>query len=285
MSVSRSSATVLAHAKVNLCLHVLGRRPDGYHEVAMLMQQVDLADRLQMTVADNGKIRSSCPGLVLADGEENITTRAARLLLDHVGAACGVTIEIDKQIPQAAGLGGGSADAAAVLLGLNRLLDLRLTKEELMKIGLQLGADVPFFLFGAPAWATGIGECLEVCPGIPSCWLVLVNPGEAVSTAWVYQNLRLTGSKPAVKLPKFSEGIGGLVRLLHNDLERVTIGKLPVVAEVKQALVATGARAALMSGSGPTVFGLYPDRGSAADSAQTLSARTDWWVRVVKPLS
>ena len=251
----------------------------------MLMQQVGLADSVHLTLAAHGEVSTSCPGLALAEGEVNITTRAARLLLDYVGVTCGVTIEIDKQIPQAAGLGGGSADAAAVLLGLNQLLDLRLTKMELMKVGLQLGADVPFFLFGAPAWATGIGERLEGCPDIPDYWLVLVNPGQAVSTAWVYQNLRLTGSRSAVKLPKFSEGIGGLVRLLHNDLESVTIGKHPVVGEIKQSLIATGALAALMSGSGPTVFGLYPSQESAIKSAQTLSARTGWWMRVVMPLS
>lgn len=284
MSRSASRKVLWSHAKVNLCLHVLGQRPDGYHELAMLMQQVSVADRICLTVHPQGEIDTVCPGLSLVDGEENITTRAARLLLQQVGARVGVLIEIDKQIPVAAGLGGGSSNAAAVLRGLNQLLGLPLDDSQLMELGLRLGADVPFFLFGRTAWATGIGECLQPWPAVPPHWQVLVNPGVEVSTAWVYQNFRLTRAGAVVKIPKFPEGVGALVRLLHNDLEPVTVAHYPVVDEIKQSLVSAGAEAALMSGSGPTVFGVFREREVALAAAECLAERCGWWVRVASPM-
>lgn len=275
---------VYAPAKVNICLHVLGRRRDGYHDLAMLMQRVSLADRVQIRLKKDEGITTVCPGLELAVDEENIAGKAARLLLEYVGLVQGLTIEIDKQIPVAAGLGGGSSNAAAVLRGLHDMLQLNLDESELMRLGLQLGADVPFFLYGRTAWATGIGEQLQPWPGMPPHWLVLVNPGTPVSTAWVYQNLRLTGYRPVVKLPRFPAGIEGLSRLLHNDLEPVTVGRHPVVAEIKSQLVSSGAHAALMSGSGPTVFGLFAERHTAEAAAELLATRSGWWTRTVSPL-
>ncbi|MDT8440740.1 MAG: 4-(cytidine 5'-diphospho)-2-C-methyl-D-erythritol kinase [Desulfuromonadales bacterium] len=273
-----------APAKVNICLHVLGRRADGYHELAMLMQRISLADRLQIRLEARGEIRTVCPGLELAVDEENIASKAARLLLENAGLSRGVAIEIDKQIPVAAGLGGGSSNAATVLRTLHDMLELNMGEEELMRLGLQLGADVPFFLFGRTAWATGIGERLEPWPGMPPHWLVLVNPGIPVSTAAVYQNLRLTGPRPVVKLPRFPEGVEALLCLLHNDLETVTLERYPVVAEVKSQLLSSGALAALMSGSGPTVFGLFAEQHTAAVAADWLAGRYGWWTRTVSPL-
>src|SRR5512139_1382956 len=210
--------TVLALAKVNLILDVLGKRPDGYHEVAMLMVRLSLHDRVTVALVADGGISVTCPGLDLAADEENIAARAARLFLAHTGEQTGVAIRIAKQIPAAAGLGGGSSDAAAVLLALNDLLDTQLSRGELQTLGVRLGADVPFFLCGAmAAWATGIGERLTPWRGLPPCWLVLVNPGFAVSTAWVYGNLQLTHPRTMSKIPRFPERLDDLVPMLRND--------------------------------------------------------------------
>lgn len=278
------SKKILAPAKINLCLHVLGRRSDGYHDLAMLMQRVALYDRLTIELAPGDRVTVVCPGCELADNQRNIAERSARLLLAHAGLQRDVSIRITKQIPVAAGLGGGSSDAAAVLLALDELLALDLPRAELLQLGVQLGADVPFFLYGQTAWATGVGDRLRPWPGLPPLWLVLVNPGIVVSTASVFRNLRLTHSGPIAKLPGFPAETSALVRLLHNDLEAVTCQKYPVITTIKEQLVASGARGALMSGSGSTVFGLFDDRKSAAGAAGQLAENTGWWVRVVTPV-
>jgi 4-diphosphocytidyl-2-C-methyl-D-erythritol kinase len=276
--------TVFAPAKVNLSLYVLGKRPDGYHNLAMLMQRVGLFDRLDVQLVSGKDVTVSCPGLELAGGEQNIVEKAARLLLAYVGLEQGVTITIGKNIPAAAGLGGGSSDAASVLEALNELLELELSCTELMELGSRLGADVPFFLYRKTAWATGVGDRFEAWPGVPPVTLVLVNPGVEVSTAWVFKTLGLTCSRPIAKIPRFPVGTSGLVRLLHNDLEVVTCQRHPVITTIKERLVAGGAAGALMSGSGPTVFGVFDDRGKAEKAASTFSAETNWWVQVVNPL-
>lgn len=282
MTMSRQ---FLAPAKINLCLHVLGRRADGYHELAMIMQRVSLFDRLQISLSDEPGVRVVCPGLELPPDGENIAARAARRLLALAGGSCGVDIVIDKQIPAAAGLGGGSSDAAAVLLALNEMLDLGLSRQALMVEGAKLGADVPFFVFGDAAWATGIGDVLEKMEGLPPLWYVLVNPGLAVSTAWVYQNLGLTSKIEAAKLPRFSRTLEGVVGLLHNDLERVTVSRYPLVARLKEELAANGAAGVLMSGSGPTVFGVFADEAVARQAADEVGrSHPDWHVFVVQPV-
>ncbi len=192
--------------------------------------------------------------------------------------------ETRRRIPAAAGLGGGSSDAAAVLAGLNAMLCAGLTRSELMALGVRLGADVPFFLFGrTTAWATGIGERLTDWRGLPPFWLVLVNPGIAVSTAEVFQNLGLTRRRPVARIPRFPKGTSDLVRLLHNDLEVVTCQRHPLISTIKDSLLTCGASGALMSGSGPTVFGVFDDRLTAERAAETVK-RPDWWVEVVRPL-
>jgi 4-diphosphocytidyl-2-C-methyl-D-erythritol kinase len=275
---------VYAPAKINLCLHVLGRREDGYHDLATLMQEIDLQDRLDVAVSNGSDITVCCPQVNLSPGVDNLAARAARLFLQHVDKTYSVAINIEKKIPEAAGLGGGSSDAAAVLSALNDLLDSGLSCSELMVLGRQLGADVPFFLYGQTAWATGVGEQLQPWPGLPPIWLVLVNPRVAVSTAWVFQNLGLTHHRSIAKLPRFPLGTSALVRLLHNDLEVVTCQHYPVITTIKERLIASGAEGALMSGSGPTVFGVFADHGRAERAAEEISGDTEWWVDVVSPL-
>jgi 4-diphosphocytidyl-2-C-methyl-D-erythritol kinase len=278
------SKTVLAPAKVNLCLHVLGKREDGYHELAMLMQRVALFDRLEIELVSGKGVTVACPGLELADGEQNIVEKSARLFLQHVDSRQAVRITVQKNIPVAAGMGGGSSDAAAVLEGLDEMLGTGLPAAELRALGRRLGADVPFFLYKKTAWATGIGDRFEAWPGLPSIWLVLVNPRVAVSTTWAFQNFGLTHYRAIAKLPRFPQGISALVRLLHNDLEVVTCQHHPVITTIKERLIASGAEGALMSGSGPTVFGIFEDRGHARRAAEAITRDTAWWVEVVSPL-
>lgn len=276
----------LAPAKINLCLHVLGRRADGYHLLAMAMQRVDLCDQVQVCIEEGDDVRVSCAGVEVPLGEENIAARAVRLVFAEVGIKRSVRITIDKRIPVAAGLGGGSSDAATVMMALDDLLGLGLGTERLMALGLQLGADVPFFIYGRPAWATGIGEQLEPLPDLPPLSYLLVHPGFAVSTAWVYQSLRLTISDEVANLPRFSAGTPAeLVGQLHNDLERVTEVAHPQIAQIKQELIAAGSMGALMSGSGATVFGVYQDFDEASRAGYHLQQRFGWKTFPVRPLS
>jgi len=277
--------TFLAPAKINLCLHVQGRFDNGYHDLAMLMQRVSLFDEINLQVTTDDTIALSCTDPRLEAAGDNLVLRAARSLFEYVGTNLGVSIRLDKQIPIAAGLGGGSSDAAAILLGLNQTAGFGLAKQELMSLGAKLGADVPFFILEQSAWATGIGDKLEPEVDLPPLHYVLVNPGVPVSTAWVYQNLRLTSPVDVAKLREFPRTPEGLVRLLHNDLEQVTIARYPLIDKVKQALCDRGALGALMSGSGATVFGLYADLELAQQVATGLTEDFGWWSVAVSPLA
>ena len=276
--------TFLAPAKINLCLHVLGKRSDGYHDLAMLMQRISLYDRITLQLSSKPGVRVRCAGVSLDAGQENIASRAARRLLDSAGLNTGVDIDIDKQIPVAAGLGGGSSDAATVLMGLNEMLGLKLSTRELQEQGVKLGADVPFFIFGHPAWATGIGDVLQRVDGLPPVWYVLVNPGIAVSTAWAYGNLRLTSRRDDLKIPRFSSAVDSLLAVLYNDLEEVTVTHHPQIEEVKKRLVAAGADGALMSGSGSTVFGIFAEKNQAELAAKQLQREPGWRVFAAGPV-
>jgi len=276
------SVTLQAPAKVNYRLDVIARRPDGYHELRMIMQRVNLCDQITLTVGDTPGIRVACGSEWVPDGEENIAWKAARAMLDLAGQPTGVEIVIQKNIPVAAGLGGGSSDCATVLLGLNDLLGLELSRQQLLEIGLKLGADVPFFVFQQAALAEGIGERLSPLSMMPRVWLVLVNPNLPVSTAWVYKNVQFTQPHPLVTTPDSFEDVAALCRVLSNDLESVTIPAFPVISEIKDALVAHGACCSLMSGSGPTVFGLFSDETTARLAGDALSACRDWFVAVVE---
>jgi 4-diphosphocytidyl-2-C-methyl-D-erythritol kinase len=278
----QQSMVIQAPAKVNYRLDVVGRRPSGYHDLRMIMQRVNLCDEVTLRLVSQPGIRVTCGREGVPEGEGNIAWKAARALLELSAGDQGVEIEIVKNIPIAAGLGGGSSDCAAVLLGLNGLLGLGLSRERLMEIGVKLGADVPFFVFGQTALAEGIGELLTPLAKVPAAWVVLVNPNLPVSTAWVYQNLQLTQRDQLAKLPNSFEDVAQLSGILSNDLESVTIPAFPVIADIKRSLVGLGASGALMSGSGPTVFGLFEDEATARKAAAHLQQQQDWFVAVVE---
>jgi len=278
------SIVLQAPAKVNYLLDVVARRPDGYHELRMIMQRINLCDRVTIQLSDTPGIRVNCGCQGVPDGEGNIAWKAARRLLDLSGYTGGVEIEIQKNIPVAAGLGGGSSDCATVLLGLNELLGCGLSQDRLMEIGVSLGADVPFFVFQQTAVAEGIGEKLTPLAAIPSAWLVLVNPNVPVSTAWVYKNLQLTQRKCLATIPNSFEDATELSAILSNDLEEVTIPAFPVISEIKKQLVAAGALCSLMSGSGPTVFGLFDDEVTARKAGELLGQDNSWFIAVVETI-
>ncbi len=277
--------TFQAPAKINLCLHVLGRLESGYHQLAMAMQRVDLYDDIQIQLSGLPGIRVVCSGTKLLEGEENIAAQAARLFLEETRIEIGIDIEIHKRIPIAAGLGGGSSDAATVLLGLNEMSGEKLSREKLQVLGGKLGADVPFFVFQQPAWATGIGTRLEALAVLPEVAYLLVNPGIAVSTAEVYRSLQLTKGGELANLPRFSVvSREDLRAALYNDLELVTLRRFPIIAKIKQMLLDQGALGSLMSGSGATVFGVFADIATASRVGKKLAAENGWWVYPVRPL-
>ncbi|MDH4099172.1 MAG: 4-(cytidine 5'-diphospho)-2-C-methyl-D-erythritol kinase [Nitrospirota bacterium] len=268
--------SVQAPAKINLFLHVTGKREDGYHELFTFFQMVGVYDEVAVAKTA-GDIRLHCdlPGV---PETENIVYRAAKLLREACNVGDGAVITLRKSIPMAAGLGGGSSDAAAAMVALNRLWGLGLDRDELAALGIRLGSDVPFFFGGPAALGKGRGEILEPFPPLEG-WVLLVNPGFAVSTAWVYGNIKkLTSLPDNTKLPSFlKKGLtaGNLcieeVRgYLHNSLEEVTELNYPEVKEIKNRLLDNGASAALMSGSGPTVFGLFHLEEDARKAAAAL---------------
>jgi 4-diphosphocytidyl-2-C-methyl-D-erythritol kinase len=273
-----------APCKVNYRLDVLRRRADGYHDLRMIMQRVDLCDTITLSLSDIPGIRVTCGRDGVPDGPGNIAWRAADALLSRSHGRWGIDITIQKNIPVAAGLGGGSSDAATVLMGVNELLELGLSDQDLMAIGVTLGADVPFFIFKKTAFAEGIGEIFTPLDAVPTAWLLLVNPRVPVSTAWVYQNLELTNREAISIVPPSYDSIPELCAILVNDLEAVTIAKYPVIREIKERMLREGAAGALMSGSGPTVFGIFEEEETARSCAGKLAAEHDWFYAVVKTL-
>jgi 4-diphosphocytidyl-2-C-methyl-D-erythritol kinase len=279
-----NSLTLLAPAKVNYLLEVIRRRPDGYHDLRMVMQRVNLCDTITITLTETPDISVNCGKRGVPDGPGNIAWKAARAMLDLTDHGQGAVIEITKNIPVAAGLGGGSSDAATVLMGMNELLGLGLSEQRLMEIGVTLGADVPFFIFQKTALAEGIGEELTTMPAMPAAWVLLVNPGVHVSTAWVYRSLQLTNRAGLDKLPELFRSIEDICSIFSNDLEAVTIPAFPVIAEIKETMLREGAAGAMMSGSGPTVFGLFRDRESSERARNVLTQETDWFTAVVETI-
>jgi 4-diphosphocytidyl-2-C-methyl-D-erythritol kinase len=270
--------TKASPAKVNLYLRVLRKREDGYHDILSLMQRISLCDELTFATTGGG-IAVRCPGTTLPEGEGNIVYRAAAAFYSRIGASPEIEITIRKRIPIAAGLGGGSSNAATTLMTLNEMYGSPVTHEELMIIGTGLGADVPFFIFGKTAWASGIGDRFAESPLLPPLWFVLINPGFEISTKLVYQGLNFGLTKQGINysIPRFST-TEDLIRGLTNDLESVTIKLHPVLDQIKALLLANGARGALMSGSGPTVFGVFTDRESAGRAEKNLGQETRWLV-------
>lgn len=272
--------TVDARAKINLTLDILGKRPDGYHEVAMVMQQVELSDVLKFREEPKGagiNLISDLPGLPLV--ERNLAYKAAKLIMDKFNIAQGVYIELTKRIPIAAGLAGGSTDAAAVLVSINEMFHLGLNMAELCALGAEIGSDVPFCIQGGTMLATGRGEILKPLPPMPECHVILAKPQVNVSTAWAYQNYRGEKVKKHPETEKImqclaQEDLTGIGNLLCNVLESVTLEKHADIAMLKQLMIHHGAMASLMSGSGPTVFGLTPDEERAAYIAGKLQELT-----------
>lgn len=279
-----STLTLAAPAKINYLLDVIEKRPDGYHNLRMIMQRVNLCDEITLALTDAPEITVTCNSENAPDGPGNIAWKAARILLDRDGSARGVDIRITKNIPVAAGLGGGSSDAATVLMGMNALLKLNLTDDELMEIGSKLGADVPFFIFQKPALAEGIGDRLTPLPDMPNCWILLVNPGVHVSTAWVYRSLQLTNRGELNKLPRFFSSIEQVVSIMSNDLESVTIPAFPVIADIKTRLLELGAVGSMMSGSGSTVFGVFKDFDTAKSAQREITKHANWYAETVETL-
>ena len=258
---------IRAPAKINLRLRVVGKRKDGYHLVDSIMVPVSLYDEIEIIKARHrGKqLQVTCSHPSVPSGKNNLAYQAASLLLKQTEIPDNVRIHISKRIPVGAGLGGGSTDAAAVLLGLNRLLRLNYSLKKLEKISLSLGADVPFFIKGVPARVQGVGERISPIKKFPRIWLVIAYPGFSVSTAWVYRNLRLKLTKSRVNTSIISllESPDKIGRLLVNDLETVTASRYPKIALLKEKLTRAGAAGVLMSGSGSSVFGVFNSRRRA----------------------
>ncbi len=265
---------VLSPAKINLFLQVTGKRSDGFHDLFSLMCCLDLFDIIYLRFGvDKIEIESSDRQIPL--GESNLAHKAATLFFKSLAITDGLNIRIEKSIPVAAGLGGGSSNAASVLMGLNQHYGFPFSRDELMAMGLEIGADVPFFLFQKPAVASGVGEILEPYPGSLPYHVLLLNPMVGVHTAEVYRNLNLRLTKCKKKITKPFLKRGGFDPSLHlcNDLESVTIAKYPVIGSLKQHLLKHGALGALMSGSGPTVFGLFSDPHKAGEARRALGGR------------
>ena len=278
---------IMAPAKINIGLRVLGRRTDGYHDILSIMVPFSLFDTLWLSATDQEGIVMVCEGRggVPAD-ETNLAYRAAQSFQQKTGLTEGLLIRLNKNIPVAAGLGGGSSDAAATLLALNDIHNRPLTPEDLHRMALNLGADVPFFLQARPALARGIGEILDPIENWMKNWYVTVTPPLQVSTAWVYHqvNLGLTSAPDEDIFTPFRVEPTSISRVLVNDLEEITATRFPVIYTLKECLLGAGAEGAVMSGSGPTVFGIFATEDRARKAAVTIAEQnlgdvfvvTDW---------
>ena len=253
-----------ALAKINLGLDVLGKREDGYHDVRMIMQTVGIFDRVDLVWKEEPGIQVETNLYYLPVNEDNLVYRAAKLMKDEFQIKEGVRIVLQKFIPVAAGLAGGSSDAAAVLVGMNRIFNLGLKQNKLMELGLKIGADVPFCIMRGTALAEGIGEKLTALPPMPKCPVLIAKPAISVSTKTVYEGLKLYDGMEHPDIDGVMESIQqkdlkGVASLMGNILETVTIPMYPVIKDIMKLMMDNGALNAMMSGSGPTVFGLFPN--------------------------
>lgn len=267
--------SVKALAKINLGLDVVRRREDGYHEVRMVMQTIHLFDRLEISRNDSGRITMETNLSFLPTNENNLVYKAAKLLQDEFAIKDGVHVWLHKYIPVAAGMAGGSTDAAAVLYGMNRIFELGLTKEQLMERGVKIGADVPYCIMRGTALAEGIGEKLTKLPPMVKCPVLIAKPQISVSTKFVYENLKLNDNTIHPDIDRLVADIseGDLTRIaadMGNVLETVTIPEYPVIAEIKENMMQNRAVNAMMSGSGPTVFGLFADESTAVKAYEAM---------------
>ena len=263
-----------AFAKINLGLDVVRRLPNGYHEVRMIMQTVGICDVLTFRKAVSG-IQLVVDNEELPTDGNNLICKAAKLLLESAGIEGGVSITLEKHIPIAAGMAGGSTDAAATLLGINELYEIGYDVDKLEELGVKIGADVPYCIQGGTALAEGIGEVLSPLPTPPTCHLVIAKPDINVSTKFVYENLRANELESHPDIDGMIEGLekGDLKAItdrLANVLETVTVPAYPIIDEIKQTMLDAGAEGALMSGSGPTVFGIFTELEKAKQAAKRI---------------
>lgn len=264
-----------ALAKINLGLDVTGKRPDGYHEVRMIMQNIQMFDQLEIERSEQPGIRIETNLSFLPCNENNLVYKAADLLMKEFDIREGLDVKLSKFIPVAAGMAGGSSDAAAVMVGVNRMFQLGLSVRELMERGVKIGADVPYCIMRGTALAEGIGEKLTKLPPMPFCYVLIGKPGINVSTKFVYGNLDLKkiehhpdidGIRQAIE----KKDLKGIASRMGNVLELVTCPAYPVIDDIKKLMIREGALNAMMSGSGPTVFGLFEDKDTAQKAYETL---------------
>lgn len=268
-----------ALAKINLVLDVLRRREDGYHEVKMIMQTIGLHDDLEIRKTKTPGIQVKTNLYYLPTNENNLVYKAAKLLMDEFQIQDGVSIQLKKRIPVAAGMAGGSSDGAAVLWGINQMYGLGLSMQALMERGVRLGADVPYCIQRGTALAEGIGEKLSVLPPMPKCTILIAKPGISVSTKFVYENLHANDLKPEQHPDVDSmieamrqKDLGLLCSRMGNVLETVTIPAYPVINEIKRTMMDNGAIGSMMSGSGPTVFGIFDSPAAAKQAMKAVRA-------------
>ena len=266
-----------ALAKINLGLDVLRRREDGYHEVKMIMQTISLHDDLEIRRIKTPEIQVKTNLYYLPTNENNLVYKAAKLLTDEFEIKDGIHVQLHKHIPVAAGMAGGSTDAAAVLYGMNRIFELGLTREQLMERGVKIGADVPYCVMRGTALAEGIGEKLTKLPPMVKCPVLIAKPQISVSTKFVYDNLKLNSDTKHPDIKKLVTDIKekDLYKIagdMGNVLETVTIPAYPVIAEIKEHMKEHGALNAMMSGSGPTVFGLFDKEETAVEAYEAMKA-------------
>lgn len=264
-----------ALAKINLGLDVVRRREDGYHEVRMIMQTIHLFDRVNIEKTSEPGIRIKTNLSYLPVNENNLIYKAGRLLMDEFDITEGVSVDLDKRIPVAAGMAGGSTDAAAMLYGMNKMFGLGLSMQELKDRGVKIGADVPYCLMRGTALAEGIGEKLKSLPPMIKCPVLIAKPQISVSTKFVYENLKLDGMANHPDIDQLikdikAKDLQGVCDHMGNILETVTIPNYPIIAEIKKNMLENGAAGAMMSGSGPTVFGLFDDAEKAKQAYKAM---------------
>jgi len=256
-------------AKVNLRLEILRKREDGYHEIRTIFQKISLHDTLHFSLKRRRGIRITVDHPGLPTGKRNLVYQAVRSILERSDYEGGVDVIIEKRIPLGAGLGGGSSNAATTLKAVNQLLKMNLKRKELKEAGAKIGADVPFFLFEGSAIGSGVGERLRKIE-LPTLWYILIYPNFEVSTRWAYQNFILTKTKYHFNLHKLLKTPEGIVRLLWNDLESVVSSEYSETRIMKRMLTSVGAMGAIMTGSGPTVLGIFPGEKKATEACQLL---------------
>ena len=264
-----------AYAKINLGLDVLRRREDGYHDVKMIMQTIQMYDMLEMEKSEQPGIHLTTNLSYIPVNENNLVYKAVKLLMNQYRIEEGITISLNKFIPVAAGMAGGSSDAAAALVGVNRMFQLGLTRQQLMKLGVKIGADVPYCVMRGTALAEGIGEKLTALPPMPQCYVLIGKPGISVSTKFVYTNLNLGPDTHHPDIDGMIQALQdgdlyGITDRMENVLESVTIPAYPVIETIKDHMKAHGAVNAMMSGSGPTVFGIFDDKEKAEYACEKL---------------